>query len=168
MFRDMRRKNQQMSEKEAIKVLSNSSYGVLGLIGDGGYPYTVPLNYIFCDGKVYFHCASEGHKIDSVKNDDRASFCVVAKDDVVPSMLATDFCSVILFGRIGFVSGDDEKRRVLLQFVEKFAPEFSEYGHSEIEKLLDRVCILEFCIEHISGKTALKSVQEANRKTGTI
>ena len=77
MFRDMRRKNQQMSEKEAIKVLSNSSYGVLGLIGDGGYPYTVPLNYIFCDGKVYFHCASEGHKIDSVKNDDRASFCVV-------------------------------------------------------------------------------------------
>lgn len=168
MFRDMRRKNQQMSEKEAIKVLSNSSYGVLGLIGDGGYPYTVPLNYIFCDGKVYFHCASEGHKIDSVKNDDRASFCVVEKDDVVPSMLATDFCSVILFGRVGFVSGDDEKRRVLLQFVEKFAPEFSEYGYAEIEKLLDRVCILEFFIEHIRGKTALKSVQEANRKTGTI
>ena len=120
MFRDMRRKNQQMSEEEAINILTSLSYGVLGLVGDGGYPYTVPLNYVFCDGKLYFHCASEGHKIDSVKNDDRASFCVVAKDDVVPSMLATDFCSVILFGRVGFVSGDDEKRRVLLQFVELF------------------------------------------------
>ncbi len=168
MFRDMRRKNQQMPEKESIEVLTRSSYGVLGLVGDGGYPYTVPLNYVFCDGKVYFHCASEGHKIDALKKDERASFCVVERDDVVPSMLATDFCSVILFGRVKIVSDTEKKRSVLGKFVEKFAPDFSEYGYAEIEKLLNRVCILEFCIEYISGKTALKSVQEANRKTGSI
>lgn len=168
MFRDIRRINQMISEEETIDVIKNNSYGVLGLIGDYGYPYTVPLNYVFCDGKIFFHCASEGHKIDAIKKDSKASFCVVNRYDVVPSMLATDFLSVIVFGRVNIIFDKEEKRHILVKFVEKFAPAFSEYGYSEIEKLINKVCILELCIEHMSGKSASKNVQDLNRKTKSI
>lgn len=83
MFREMRRKKQQLSNSECFEILDNSNTAVLALIGDGGYPYTVPLNFVQLDNKVYFHCAKTGHKIDAVKNCDKASLCVVGRDDVL-------------------------------------------------------------------------------------
>ena len=77
MFREMRRKLQQLSDEEAEAVLRRGKYGVLALSGDDGYPYAVPISYVYADGKLYFHCAMAGHKLDAMKRDDKASFCVV-------------------------------------------------------------------------------------------
>ena len=64
MFRPMRRVKQQLSEDEALKVLKNAKRGVLSVIGDDGWPYGIHLNPYWEDGRLYFHGAKAGHKID--------------------------------------------------------------------------------------------------------
>ena len=83
-FREMRRKRQQLSEEKSIGILQKSTAGTLALLGDNGYPYAVPISYVYADGKLYFHSALSGHKIDAIKNYDKASFCIIDKDDVHP------------------------------------------------------------------------------------
>ncbi len=56
-FRPMRRFKQQMADHECVDLLRSAPRGVLGVQGDGGYPYTVPLDFLYDDGCLYFHCA---------------------------------------------------------------------------------------------------------------
>lgn len=83
MFRDMRRKRQQLSEAESIEILRKLTSGTLALLGDGGYPYAVPISYVYADGRLYFHSAKEGHKVDAIRGSDRASFCVIEQDNAL-------------------------------------------------------------------------------------
>mgnify|MGYP003224104069 CR=1 FL=1 len=83
MFREMRRSRQQLTREEAEAVLSRGTSGVLSVLGDEGYPYGVPLSYVYHDGKLYFHWARSGHKLDAVRACPKASFCVVDQDQVV-------------------------------------------------------------------------------------
>ncbi|MBQ7167600.1 MAG: pyridoxamine 5'-phosphate oxidase family protein, partial [Treponema sp.] len=79
MFRQMRRFGQQVASEKCVEILKNEWRGVLALLGDDGYPYTVPMDFFYDedDGKIYFHCAKEGHKIDAIEKCDKASFCVM-------------------------------------------------------------------------------------------
>ncbi len=65
MFREMRRKKQQLSFEECQEILNNEVRGVLSVIGDNGYPYGIPINYKYSttENKIYFHGAKKGHKI---------------------------------------------------------------------------------------------------------
>ena len=54
MFRKMRRAERELPEGQAKEILENGSYGVLALAGDGGYPYAVPLNYVYDGERIYF------------------------------------------------------------------------------------------------------------------
>ena len=84
MFRELRRGRQALPEAESLAILERGSHGVLAVLGDGGYPYAVPLNYVYEGGAIYFHCARAGHKYDAVMACPRASFCVIDRSDVVP------------------------------------------------------------------------------------
>ena len=84
MFREMRRKKQRLSAEACEAILAEGTSGVLAVDGDGGYPYAVPLSYVYQDGKLFFHCAKSGHKLDAVRRNPRASFCVIGQDRVVP------------------------------------------------------------------------------------
>ena len=86
MSRSMRRARLALDERECEEILKRGEYGVLAVQGDEGYPYTVPLNYVFVDGAIYFHSAKEGHKIDAITREAKASFCVVDKSAVVPEL----------------------------------------------------------------------------------
>ena len=90
-FREMRRKRQQLSDEESISILQKATAGTLALLGDNGYPYAVPISYVYADSKLYFHSALSGHKIDAIKNYDKASFCVIDKDDVQPEKYTNTF-----------------------------------------------------------------------------
>ena len=81
MFRPMRRSNQQFPEKDCIEILKTEPRGILSVLGEDGYPYGIPMNHFYreADGKLYFHCAKEGHKLDAVRACDKASFCVLDK-----------------------------------------------------------------------------------------
>ena len=89
MFREMRRKRQALSKEACEQILKDGKTGVLALLGDDDYPYTVPLNYCYENGKLYFHCAKSGHKIDAVKKCAQASFCVIAGSAFTISATAT-------------------------------------------------------------------------------
>ena len=93
----MRRFKQQLNEDEVTRILQTATSGVLSVIDEDGYPYAVPLSFVYFDGKIYFHSAKTGHKIDAVKNCDKATFCIIDKDDVQPEKYTTFYKSVIAF-----------------------------------------------------------------------
>jgi uncharacterized protein len=155
MFREMRRKKQSLPTAEAIEILQAHTSGVLGVAGDDDYPYTVPLSYTYQDGKLFFHCATEGHKIDGIKRNDKVTFCVIDKDEVIPEKFATHYRSVIVFGRARILTDDGEKRLALESLVEKYSPHHIEAGQAEIARDWNRVLVVEIKIEHITGKTDL-------------
>lgn len=160
MFREMRRKKQLLSEAEIIRILNNRTSGVFGVTGDDGYPYTVPLSYVYEDGKLYFHCAKEGHKIDGIRRNEKVSFCVIDKDEIIPEKFTTHFRSVIVFGRARILVEENERQFALECINAKYSPDFREEGLKEIEKDWDRVCVVEIIIEHITGKTAIEIVKK--------
>lgn len=153
----MRRKNQLLKDSESVQILKERTSGVLAVLGDGGYPYAVPLSYVYADGKIYFHCAKEGHKLDAIKRSDKVSFCVVDCDNVVPDEYTTYYRSVIVFGRARILS-DDEKRAPLEKLAAKYTPDDAEGRKKEIERFFERVCMIEMKIEHMTGKEAKELV----------
>lgn len=162
MFREMRRKHQILSEKECIDILNRSTSGTLALLGDDDYPYAVPMSYVFCDGKIFFHSAITGHKIDAVKRHNKASFCVIYKDDVLPEKFTTCFQSVIAFGEIRIIENDFEKRKAIEILSEKYSPGLEK--ENEINGSFDRMHMIEFNIEHMTGKEAIELVKIRENK----
>lgn len=164
MFRELRRKNQALSYDECAEILKRANTGVLAVQGDENYPYTVPLNYLFSDNKIYFHCAKEGHKIDSIKRNDKVSFCVIDKDEVVPEVFGTDFRSVIAFGRARIMN-EEEFMPIIQSFTRKYCPKTPiDAVQKEIDKDFKRLCIVEIKIENLTGKRAIDFVIKANQK----
>ena len=156
MFHAMRRSKQKLSLKECEDILFCGSSGVLALAGDDGYPYAVPISYAYDGDCIYFHCAKAGHKLDAIRRNNKASFCVVAQDLVVPEEYTSYFRSVIAFGKVTFIEEPDEKRRALRILAEKYSAEFLEGAEKEIEDKLSAVCIFCLEIEHLSGKEAIE------------
>lgn len=157
MFRPMRRFKQQLSKEECEEILNNCKSGVLAVIGDNGYPYAVPLSYVYFNEKIYFHCAKEGHKVDALANNNKVSFCVVAKDDVVPEKLTTYFKSVIIFGKAKKLEG-----KALQEAAMQLGLKYNKNEKSvkdEIQKALARMSCFEIQIEHITGKQAIELVK---------
>ena len=158
MFREMRRKKQLLSKEETIEILQSCTSGVLGVTGDDDYPYTVPVSYVFKDGKLFFHCAKEGHKIDSIKRNDKVTFCVIEKDEVIQKTFTTHFKSVSIFGRARILTDDYERRHALESLIERYSPNYIEEGQLEIESAWNIVCLIEVKIEHMTGKAAMEIV----------
>ena len=154
MFRDGRRKQQFMSKEAAEEMLHRGLAGVLGVNGDDGYPYTVPVNYVYENGKIYFHSAASGHKMDSIRRNDKVSFCVIDQDKVVPEELTTYYRSVIAFGRAYIVEDETEKRHALELLGQKYAPDYPEKAVTSIGKALNVVSIVVVVVEHMSAKQA--------------
>ena len=150
MFREMRRYKQALTEDECAEILRRERRGVLATLGDDGYPYAVPLNFVYEDGKIYFHCAAEGHKIDAIRRCDKASFCVTEQGERAPGEWWFKVRSVIAFGRVRMLEDRDEVlSRVRALGLKYAAPDYVE---KEIQKDGKRVQCLELTIEHMTGK----------------
>ena len=159
-FREMRRKRQLLSEEESIGILQKSTSGTLALLGDNGYPYAVPISYVYADGKLYFHSALSGHKVDAIRNCDKASFCVIEQDDVQQKKYTTFFRSVIAFGRIHIIENEIEKLETAQLLGNKYNPNDDKSLRQELEKGLARMCMIRLDIEHLTGKEAIELVRE--------
>ena len=158
-FRPMRRNRQQLSREECECFLDRCTSGVLALTGDGGYPYAVPLSYVYADGAIIFHSAVEGHKVDAIKRDNRCSFCVIEQDEIKPAEFTTYFRSVIAFGRIHILETADEKVQALRLLGRRYSPGDEPGLQHEIDKSLDHVLLLRLNIDHLSGKQAIELLQ---------
>lgn len=158
MFREMRRKKQLLSEAETVEILQSCTSGVLAVAGDNDYPYAVPLSYAYKDGKLFFHFAKAGHKLDSIVKNNKVSFCVIETDDVIQETFMTHFRSVIVFGKARILTEDSEKKYALECLVEKYSPDYIPEGKLEIEREWNRVCVAEVKIEHMTGKAAIEII----------
>ncbi len=159
-FRDMRRKRQQLSNEESIAILEKATAGTLALLGDEGYPYAVPISYVYHEGKLFFHSALAGHKVDAIRNCDKASFCVIEQDDVQPKKYTTLYRSVIAFGRIHIVEDEQEKLATARMLGNRYNPNDEESLRQEIEKGFSRMLMLRFDIEHLTGKEAIELMKQ--------
>ncbi len=158
MFRQMRRKNQILSQEESIAILQNGTTGTLAVLGDDDYPYAVPINYFYEDNKIYFHGAKAGHKIDAIKKHNKVSFCVVAQDDIITEKFTTYFKSVIAFGTARIIEDDAEKRNAIEKLTVKFTPD--QKRSEAIEKEFPALGMVEITIEHMTGKQALELIKK--------
>lgn len=158
MFRKMRRFKQQISNEECIRVLTEQPRGVLSVIGDDGYPYGIPLNHWYCeeDGRLYFHGAKEGHKIDSVLRCDKVSYCVMDEGFRKEGEWALNINSVIVFGRMKPVDDESKARKICENLCRKFTDD-EEYLKHEMIHAFPRVQCLELIPEHMTGKLVNES-----------
>ena len=160
MFREMRRKAQRLPAREAEELLAQGTSGVLALLGDEDYPYAVPMSYVYLPGRIYFHSAAAGHKVDAVKKHGKASFCVIVQDEVKPEALTTHFRSVIAFGKIRIVEDESEKREALVQLALRYSPSHMEAARREIKESMDHMHLFALEIEHLTGKEARELMQK--------
>ncbi len=160
MFREMRRNKQQLSEVETVEILETCTSGVLAVMGDDGYPYAVPLSYTYQDGKLFFHSAISGHKIDSIKNHDKVSFCVIQEDKVIAESFTTHYRSAVVFGRARILEDRLEKQQAMESLVRKYSADFLSQGQVEIAKDWNQLLAVEIHIEHMTGKAAIELVKK--------
>lgn len=151
MFKEMRRKDREIEKEEIMELLKGGEYGILSTIGENGYPYGVPVNYVYIDNAIYFHCAVEGKKLDNLRNDNKVSFCVVGETCILPEQFSTKYESVIIFGRANEIY-DDEKNMAMLEILNKYSKEYLEKGKQYIKNADAKVKVIKINIEHISGK----------------
>ena len=160
-FRPMRRSKQLLAEEENVKILQRGTSGVLAVLGDGGYPYAVPLSYVYDGGKLYFHCAKSGHKLDAIRREEKVSFCVVDQDRVVPEEYTTYFRSVIAFGRVRILEDEGEKRAAIEKLADRYHPGADRSCRdAAIEREWAPLCMLEMTVEHLTGKEAIELVRQ--------
>ena len=158
MFRKMRRARQALSPEECHTLLEQERRGVLSVIGDDGYPYGMPLNHSFDskEGKLYFHCAKSGHKIDAIRKNDKVSYCVHDQGFQKDGEWAYNVRSVIVFGRMKEIEDLDRKKAICKKIAQKFTQDAS-YISKELDKHLPSVNCLELSIEHMTGKLVNES-----------
>ena len=158
MFRKMRRFKQQITDEECIALLKEETRGVLSMLGDDGYPYGIPMNHWYCedDGKIYFHGAKEGHKIDSLKKNSKVCYTVFDKGFRREGEWALNVKSVVIFGRISLVSDEEKAKEICAALCRKFTDD-EDYLKQELEHALPRVQCLELVFEHMTGKLVNES-----------
>ena len=154
MLPEIRRKIQQLPQTETEEILHAGSSGVLALAGEEGYPYALPISYVYHGGRLYFHCALAGHKLNAIARCPKASFCVIAQDDVVPALYTTRYRSVIAFGSIRRLEDEQAVIKALDVLGRKYAPDLDP--SAEIAGSLHRVCVLEMTIDHLTGKEGIE------------
>ena len=156
----MRRKGQLLSSGECVEILERGTSGVLALSGDDGYPYAVPISYVYTSSKLYFHGAKTGHKIDAIKRSDKASFCVVDQDKVMPEEYTSYYRSVIVFGKIRILGDPKEIREAIDKLALKYFPHDHEANrHQAIDREWAPLCMMELCVEQMTGKKAIELVK---------
>ncbi len=153
MFRAVRKKKNEISQDEAKNLLRSSRRGVLAVNGDEGYPYAIPINYLYDEenNKIIFHGAKAGHKVDSIKKNDKICFTVFGNETFIEENWAPYLQSVVVFGRCHLVENRDDTISLVKKFALKYYPN-EDMVNEEIANSGKGVQMFEIKIEHLSGK----------------
>ena len=150
-FRQLARIKQQLPEDECFEILKDQKRGVLSVNGDNGYPYGMPLNHYYEDGYLYFHGGKYGYKIEALKKDNRASYCVYDEGYRNEGEWHLNIKSVIVFGKVEFIEDEEKVIEISKRLSHKFTDD-DGYIDEEIRKSLKGTLMFALKIEHISGK----------------
>ncbi len=153
MFREMRRKKRELEKTVAEELLRSSRRGVLAVNGDDGYPYAIPINYIYDSEaqKIYFHGARVGHKVDALQRCDKVCFTVYGNETIREEAWAPFMQSTVVFGRCHLLEEGEATTALLRRLAMKYYPN-EQLVDEEIEHAGKAVQLFEIEIEHLSGK----------------
>ncbi|MBP1734380.1 MAG: hypothetical protein H6Q53_667 [Deltaproteobacteria bacterium] len=152
----MRRAKKEIQARAVVDNLLNTCpVGRLGTIGNDGYPRIKPLNFVYLNGKIYFHSAKEGEKIDDIIRDNKVFFEIdepigYVKSNTNPCSAKYLYRSVMIRGRATIVNDDEERFLALKSLMAKYQPE-GGYGDFLLEKL-KITAVIRIDIEEITGK----------------
>ena len=149
----LRRADRALSAEQALKILESGEVGVLATADAAGNPLATPLNYVYWNGAIYFHCAPAGHKLENLRVNARVSFCVIGASKVLPEALSTAYRSVIVQGHASLVTGD-EKRQALAALLRKFGNPGAASGDECLGDSIDRTAVVRISMDHFCGKGA--------------
>ncbi len=152
--RPMRRKDRQLSQEEALALLEKGTHGVLSLVGDDGWPYAIPINYIWMEGKLYLHGAKAGYKLDCIARDPRVCFTVVTRADVIEAHITTLYESVVVMGTAEVVPPSTEHRAALHGIVEQLCAVTPEIKAQYIDKKEKNTAIVAITPLQITAKAS--------------
>ena len=152
MERKMYKEKRQLSAEETQALFVKGHHGILSVNGDDGYPYAVPVNYVFIDGKIYIHSAKYGYKIDALKQNDKVCFTAILNSQIIPDKFTAAFESVVAFGKASFIDDGDEKLTALRTFIERFSPDHQEAGERFIHAAYEKTQIIRIDVEQMTGK----------------
>ena len=158
MFRELQRKNKQISMEECIELLKKETRGVLSVLGDDDYPYGMPMNHWYNeeDGKIYFHCGKSGHRLDALRKCNKVSFCTYDSGYREEGDWALHVKSVIVFGTMEIIDDMDTIADIARKLSYKFTQD-EEYICTEIEKYAKATLLLQLTPEHVCGKQITES-----------
>lgn len=152
MERKMYKEKRQMEDAEAKSLFAKGHHGTLAVNGDDGYPYAVPVNYVYINGSIYIHSAKYGYKMEMIEQSKKVCFSTILDSRIIPNKFTAAFDSIIAFGDISHVNDDEEKRLVLEEFVNRFAPEYVETGMRFIDACWDKTAVLKIDVKELKGK----------------
>lgn len=150
----MRRKDKALDKPPVEQLLTNGEYGVLATVDGDGQPYGVPLNYVYMNGCIYFHCALTGHKLENISTNEKVSFTVVGRTEVLPAEFSTGYESVIAFGTASLIDGE-ERYQALMGLVKKYCADYVEEGREYIKKFDKQTAVVRVAVERVSGKAEI-------------
>ncbi len=140
-----------MDPETFFPLLENGFFGVLSTVGADGYPYGIPLNYVFHEGAVFFHSAGEGKKLRNLAFSAKACFTVVPSASPWPETWSTRYQSIVLFGHVQQVP-PEQALGVLRLLVEKYASGTESDHLLEEELTKSPTKVFQFVVHHASGK----------------
>ena len=139
------------SRTEMEEILLRETIGWLATTADGR-PYAVPLNYAYIDGKIYFHCALEGKKLDAIRANPEVCFAVGRQEGEIRrhrgSVCHPDNESVLCFGRARVLEDYEEKAAALNAFNRAFEPKAEDLP----EKAARGCGVVEIAVREMTGR----------------
>ncbi len=154
MFREPTKRHAQYLPREAAeKVLNSASSGVLSVCGDAGYPYGVPVNFAYADGKLYIHSNTAGHKLDAIAHNNKVCFTAITKDDIVEEAYTSIFTSAIAFGTARTITEGADHRLGFEKLIEKYCPHMPAEKNDQMANCREAL-IIEVTVEHLTAKVA--------------
>lgn len=153
MFRKVRKIKNELDEKTTKEVLKKAPRGVLALNGDDGYPYGLPLNYVYDEDNnaLYFHGTKTGYKIDCIEKSPKASFTALLEEGVSDDGWSKNVSSVVAYGLLEEIEDSDFARDALVKLAQKYYPS-EALIEENIKANFKNTKMLAFHINYMTGK----------------
>lgn len=152
-MREMRRKQSQLPQEEAWRILKECSYMTLATIDEDGSPYCVPLSPVLIEHNIYFHCAKEGQKLEGILRQPKVCISAVGFMQPVAGKHTITYESVIAAGWAEPVEDLEEKLNVLIELCLRYSPGMTrEEVIDDCRKGADATQIIKIRVEELTAK----------------
>ena len=152
MARKMWQAQRKLSAEETEALLTSGKEGVLAVNGDNGYPYAVPVNYVYLDGAIYIHTTQHGYKVEAIQANSKVCFTAVLSSEINEADTTTKFESVSATGDAVLLTDIGEKERAMEEIVRRLAPSNVAGGMATIQRLLPAVGVIKINVTELTGK----------------